>query len=105
MSPSARALRPTPADVARMSAEQLDALEAAIKERRKILRQAATRLPRLEERRAALAAQLQEVESAIAVFTGEPAPKRKPAKPASKRAGKSAAKRADKPARSRKAAR
>jgi chromosome segregation ATPase len=77
-----------------MSADQLDALEAAIKERRKVLRQAATRLPRLEERRAALAAQLREVESAIAVFTGEAPPERKAAR-----------KPTGKPARSRKAAR
>jgi hypothetical protein len=57
-----------------MSAPELDALEAAIKERRKILRLAATRLPRLEERRSAVLAQLQEIESQIAVFTGEAPP-------------------------------
>ena len=54
MAARAQARRPGTADVARMSAAELEALEAAIKERRKILRQAATRLPRLEERRAAL---------------------------------------------------
>ena len=82
-----------------MSAEQLEALEAAIKDRRKVLRQAATRLPRLEERRAALVAQLQEIESQIAVFTGEAPPKRKPARRATKTAGKPATTTAGKPAR------
>jgi len=58
-----------------MSAKELDALEAALKERRKVLRRAATQLPRLEERRDALLAQLKEVEAQIAVFTGEAPPK------------------------------
>ena len=73
-----------------MSANELDGLEAALKERRKVLRRAATQLPRLEERRAALLAELKEVETRIAVFTGEAPPKRPAPKPPQSRRRKKA---------------
>ena len=71
-------------DVRRMSAAELDRIEAAIKERRKILRQGERLLPKLEEKRAKLAAELKAVEEQIAVFTGT-VPAKRPARPAPKR--------------------
>jgi len=71
-------------DVRRMSAAELDRIEAAIKERRKILRQGERLLPKLEEKRAKLAAELKAVDAQIAVFTGA-TPAKRPAQPAPKR--------------------